>query len=42
LLFLTEILGAVVDVHQRTVRRVCDLTGRVQDPYPVVTGLVLS
>jgi magnesium transporter len=43
LIFLTEIQGAlVVDVHQRTVGHVRDLTVRVQEPYPVVTGLVLS
>src|SRR2546429_2959791 len=43
LLFLTEILGAeVVDVHQRRSGAVRDLTVRVQEPYPVVTGLVVS
>lgn len=43
MLFLTEIQGAViVDVHQRAVGRVRDLTVLVQEPYPVVTGLVLS
>ena len=43
LLFLTEILGAeVVDVHQRRTGAVRDLTVRVQEPYPVVTGLVVS
>jgi magnesium transporter len=43
LIFLTEIQGAlVVDVHQRTVGHVRDLTVRVQEPYPIVTGLVLS
>jgi len=42
-LFLTEILGAeVVDVHQRRVGRVRDVTVHVQEPYPVVTGLVIS
>jgi magnesium transporter len=41
--FLTEILGAeVVDVHQRGVGRVRDVTVRVAQPYPVVTGFVLS
>jgi magnesium transporter len=43
LLFLTEILGAeVIDVRQRNVGRVRDLTVRVEEPYPVVTGLVTS
>jgi magnesium transporter len=43
LLFLTEILGAeVIDVRQRRVGTVRDLTVRVQEPYPVVTGLVVS
>jgi magnesium transporter len=43
LLFLTEILGAeVVDVHQHRTGTVRDLTVRVQEPYPVVTGLVVS
>jgi magnesium transporter len=43
LLFLTEILGAeVVDVRQHRTGAVRDLTVRVQEPYPVVTGLVVS
>jgi magnesium transporter len=43
LLFLTEILGAeVIDVRQHRVGAVRDLTVRVQEPYPVVTGLVVS
>ncbi len=43
LLFLTEILGAeVIDVQQRRVGRVRDVTVRVEEPYPVVTGLVIS
>ena len=43
MLFLTEILGAeVIDVRQRRVGAVRDLTVRVQEPYPVVTGLVVS
>jgi magnesium transporter len=43
MLFLTEILGAeVVDVNQRRTGAVRDLTVRVQEPYPVVTGLVVS
>src|SRR5690242_11519253 len=43
LLFLTEILGAeVIDVRQRRIGTVRDLTVRVQEPYPVVTGLVVS
>ena len=43
LLFLTEILGAeVIDVEQRHLGRVRDLTVRVQEPYPVVTGIVVS
>src|SRR5215831_16728167 len=43
LLFLTEILGAeVIDVRQRRSGAVRDLAVRVQEPYPVVTGLVVS
>jgi len=43
LLFLTEILGAeVIDVRQHRTGAVRDLTVRVQEPYPVVTGLVVS
>jgi CBS domain-containing protein len=43
LLFLTEILGAeVIDVRQRRAGTVRDITVRVQEPYPVVTGLVTS
>lgn len=43
MLFLTEILGAeVIDVKQRSVGRVSDLTVRVEEPYPVVTGLITS
>ncbi len=43
MLFLTEILGAeVIDLRQRRVGRVRDLTVRVDEPYPVVTGLVIS
>lgn len=43
MLFLTEVLGAeVVDVRQRRSGRVKDLAVRVQEPYPVVTGLVVS
>lgn len=43
MLFLTEILGAeVVDVQQRRAGTVRDVTVRVQEPYPVVTGLVTS
>ena len=43
MLFLTEILGAeVIDVRQRRTGAVRDLTVRVQEPYPVVTGLVVS
>jgi magnesium transporter len=42
-LFLTEILGAeVIDVQQHRTGAVRDLTVRVQEPYPVVTGLVVS
>jgi magnesium transporter len=42
-LFLTEILGAeVVDVRQRAVGSVRDVTVRIEEPYPVVTGLVVS
>jgi CBS domain-containing protein len=43
MLFLTEILGAeVIDVGQRRVGRVCDLTVHVREPYPVVTSLVVN
>lgn len=43
MLFLSEFLGAeVVDKDQRRVGRVKDITIRAADPYPVVTGLVLS
>ena len=43
MVFLTEILGAeVVDLRQRRVGRVRDLAIRVEEPYPVVTGIVLS
>ena len=43
MVFLTEILGAsIVDVHQRGVGRVRDVIVRVQEPYPIVTSLVLS
>ncbi len=43
LLFLTEILGAeVIDVLQRRAGTVRDLTAQVREPYPVVTGLVVS
>src|SRR5262252_6596906 len=43
LLFLTEILGAeVIDVRQHRTGAVRDLTVRVQEPYPIVTGLVVS
>jgi magnesium transporter len=42
-LFLTEIQGAeVVDVRQRASGRVRDVTVRIREPYPVVTGLVVS
>jgi magnesium transporter len=42
-LFLTEILGAeVIDVRQRRTGAVRDLTVRVQEPYPLVTGLIVS
>ena len=43
MLFLTEILGAeVIDVRQRRAGTVRDVTVHVQEPYPVVTGLVTS
>ncbi len=43
MLFLTEILGAeVIDVHQRRAGTVRDLTAQIREPYPVVTGLVVS
>jgi CBS domain-containing protein len=43
MIFLTEILGAeVIDVGQRPVGRVRDLTVHVREPYPVVTALVVN
>lgn len=43
MVFLTEFLGAaVIDTHQRGVGRVRDVTVRVQEPYPIVTGIVVS
>ena len=43
MLFLTEVLGAeLVDVRQRRSGRVRDLAVRIQEPYPVVTGMVVS
>ena len=43
MLFLTEILGAeVIDVRQRRTGAVRDLTVHVQEPYPIVTGLIVS
>ncbi|MGH7777344.1 MAG: magnesium transporter MgtE N-terminal domain-containing protein [Candidatus Dormibacterales bacterium] len=40
---MSEFMGSeVVDVHQHRVGRVRDVTVRVEEPYPVVTGLVLS
>ena len=43
MVFLTEFLGAeVIDVHQRSVGRVRDLTVHAGNHYPVVTGLVIS
>ncbi|HKF79113.1 MAG TPA: CBS domain-containing protein [Candidatus Dormibacteraeota bacterium] len=43
MLFLTEILRAeVIDVRQRRSGAVQDLAVRAQEPYPVVTGLVVS
>jgi len=42
MVFLTEFLGAeVIDVHQRHVGRVRDLVVRQEEPYPVVTGLLV-
>jgi len=43
LVFLSEFLGSeVVDVEQRRVGRVRDVTATVIEPYPVVTGIVLA
>jgi len=43
MVFLSEFLGAeVVDVEQRRVGRVRDVTATVIEPYPVVTGILLS
>ena len=42
MVFLTEFLGAeVIDVHQRNLGRVRDLVVRLEEPYPVVTGLIV-
>jgi CBS domain-containing protein len=42
MIFLSDFLRAdVVDVHQKTVGSVRDLIVRVQEPYPVVTAVVL-
>ena len=43
MVFLSEFLGAeVIDVEQRRVGRVRDVTATVVEPYPVVTGIVVS
>ena len=43
MVFLSEFLGAeVVDVEQRRVGRVRDVVASVIEPYPVVTGIVIS
>lgn len=43
MIFLSEFLGSeVVDVHQHRVGRVRDITVRVEEPYPIVTGIVIS
>src|SRR5437588_4819660 len=43
MVFLSEFLGSeVVDVEQRRVGRVRDVTATVIEPYPVVTGIVIS
>jgi CBS domain-containing protein len=43
MVFLSEFLGAeVVDLEQRRVGRVRDVTATVIEPYPVITGIVLS
>jgi CBS domain-containing protein len=43
MVFLSEFLGAeVVDVEQRRVGRVRDVTATVTEPYPIVTGIVVS
>jgi CBS domain-containing protein len=43
LVFISELLGAeVIDVDQRRVGRVRDVTATVIEPYPVVTGIVVS
>src|SRR5205807_9279966 len=43
MVFLSEFLGAeVVDVEQRHVGRVRDVTATVLEPYPVVSGIVVS
>ena len=43
MVFLSEFLGAeVIDVEQRRVGRVRDVTATVIEPYPVVTGIVVS
>jgi CBS domain-containing protein len=43
MVFLTEVLGAeVVDIYQRRAGSVRDVTVRSEEPYPVVTGVVIS
>ncbi len=43
MLFLTELLGSeVVDSRQHRVGRVRDVTVRVKEPYPEVSGIVLG
>ena len=43
MVFLSELLSSeVVDVEQRRVGRVRDVTATVIEPYPVVTGIVVS
>ena len=43
MIFLSEFLGTeVIDIHQHRVGRVRDVTVRVEEPYPVVTGLVIA
>ncbi len=43
MIFLSEFLGSeVIDLGQRTIGHVEDVTATVVEPYPIVTGLVLS
>ena len=43
MIFISEFLGSeVIDVAQRAIGRVKDVTATVVEPYPIVTGIVIS